>query len=174
MNYRYCPKCGSPLTHRLIDHHQRLVCTQCAFIFYQNSKPCVGALIIDQGKLLLVKRAGEPFKGYWDIPGGFLEAGEHPEAGARREILEETGLHIQLGKLLGIFMDKYETTGDATLNIFFTATIIGGQARASSDATHLRWFDLNALPEQIAFQSAGEVLALLRNGHSPGKPQLLY
>jgi ADP-ribose pyrophosphatase YjhB (NUDIX family) len=165
MRYLFCPKCGKPLTSRLIDQHERLACTRCFFIFYQNSKPCVGALILDRGKLLLVKRAGEPFKGYWDIPGGFLEAGEHPEAGVLREILEETGLHIQVGELLGIFMDIYETTGDPTLNIFYTATVSGGEARAGSDASGLQWFDLKALPQQIAFKSAHEVLALLRNGH---------
>jgi ADP-ribose pyrophosphatase YjhB (NUDIX family) len=166
MKYSFCPKCGSPLTLDLIDQHERLVCSDCTFIFYQNSKPCVGALILDQGKLLLVKRSQEPFKGYWDIPGGFLEAGEHPEAGVLREIYEETGLHIQLDKLLGFFMDIYQTTGDPTLNIFYTATPTGGEARAGSDATHLHWFDLHALPEQIAFKSAHEVLALLRNGHN--------
>ncbi len=112
-----------------------------------------------------MKRASEPFKGYWDIPGGFLEAGEHPEVGVLREIREETGLHIRLEKLLGIFMDVYQTTGDPTLNIFYTATVTGGEARAGSDATHVQWFDLNALPEQIAFKSAHKVLALLRNGH---------
>jgi ADP-ribose pyrophosphatase YjhB (NUDIX family) len=166
MRYLFCPKCGNPLSSRLIDDHQRLVCTGCTFIFYQNSKPCVGALILDEGKLLLIKRAGEPFRGYWDIPGGFLEAGEHPETGILREILEETGLQIQLGKLLGIFMDVYETTGDPTLNIFYTATVSGGEARAGSDASGLQWFDLKALPQQIAFKSAHEVLALLRNGHT--------
>ena len=165
MKYLFCPKCGSPLTSRLIDYHERLVCTRCAFIFYQNSKPCVGALIVDQDKLLLVKRAKDPFKGYWDIPGGFLEAGEHPEAGALREIHEETGLLIQLENILGIFMDTYGDSSEPVLNIFYTATVIGGEARAGSDASHLHWFDLNALPEQIAFESAGEVLALLRNGH---------
>jgi ADP-ribose pyrophosphatase YjhB (NUDIX family) len=164
MNYSFCPKCGGALTSRLIDQQQRLVCTQCNFIFYQNSKPCVGALIIDQGKLLLVKRAREPFKDYWDIPGGFLEAGEHPETGVRREIFEETCLHIQLGEMLGIFMDIYYTSGDPILNIFYVASVAGGEARAGSDATHVQWFDLDALPEQIAFKSAHEVLALLRNG----------
>jgi ADP-ribose pyrophosphatase YjhB (NUDIX family) len=165
MKYSFCPKCGSPLTNRLIDHHERLVCADCTFVFYQNSKPCAGALIVDQGKLLLVKRATEPFKGYWDIPGGFLEAGEHPEPGVQREIFEETGLHIQLDQFLGIFMDVYYTSGDPTLNIFYVASVVGGEARAGSDATQVQWFDLGALPEQIAFQSAHEVLALLRNGH---------
>lgn len=150
---------------QLVDQHERLVCNDCSFVFYQNSKPCAGVLIIEKDTLLLIKRAIEPFKGYWDIPGGFLEPGEHPEIGAVREILEETGLHVQLGELLGIFMDVYETTGDPTLNLFYTATIAGGEARAGSDAAHLHWFDLDALPQQIAFKSAHKVLALLRNGY---------
>jgi 8-oxo-dGTP diphosphatase len=165
MKYSFCPKCGGRLAIQLIDQHERLVCSGCGFVFYQNSKPCVGALVMDQGKLLLIKRAIAPFKGYWDIPGGFLEPGEHPETGVVREILEETGLHIQLGELLGIFMDVYETSGDPTLTIFYTATVAAGEARAGSDAMHLQWFDLEALPQQIAFKSAHEVLARLQNGH---------
>ncbi|NJN99012.1 MAG: hypothetical protein HC875_35430 [Anaerolineales bacterium] len=62
-------------------------------------------------------------------------------------------------------MDVYATTGDPTLNLFYTAVVTGGEARAGSDANGLQWFDLDALPEQIAFRSAHEVLALLRNGH---------
>ncbi|MBE7554651.1 MAG: NUDIX hydrolase [Anaerolineales bacterium] len=165
MKYSFCPKCGNRLGVQLIDQHERLTCSDCGFVFYQNSKPCAGVLVVDQNKLLLIRRAIEPFKGYWDIPGGFLEPGEHPEIGAVREILEETGLQVQLGELLGIFMDVYETTGDPTLNIFYTATVAGGEARAGSDAAHLHWFDLDALPHQIAFKSAHKVLALLRNGH---------
>lgn len=166
MKYSFCPKCGQPLTTRFVDEHDRLVCTACAFVFYQNSKPCVGALIVDQGRLLLVKRAAEPFKDYWDIPGGFLEAGEHPEAGVLREIHEETGLLIRLGEMMGFFMDIYGETEDPTLNIFYLAAVSGGQARAGSDATQVQWFNLDALPEQIAFKSAHEVLTLLRGGET--------
>jgi ADP-ribose pyrophosphatase YjhB (NUDIX family) len=166
MKYSFCPKCGGNLGLQLIDHYERLVCSQCHFIFYQNSKPCVGALIVEQGQLLLIKRASEPYQGYWDIPGGFLEAGEHPEDGAKREILEETGLHIELGELVGIFMDTYSTTHDAILNLYYLAKVSGGETRAGSDATHVHWFDLNALPANIAFDSAHEVLNLLKNGYS--------
>ena len=75
MQYSFCLKCGQPLNTRLIDNVERLVCSSCEFVFYQNSKPCAGVLVLDQNKVLLVKRAVEPFKDYWDIPGGFLEAG---------------------------------------------------------------------------------------------------
>lgn len=57
-------------------------CGVCGKWHYHNSKPCAGALVVRDGKVLLAQRGVEPFKGYWDIPGGFLEAGEHPEHGA--------------------------------------------------------------------------------------------
>ena len=94
MTYPFCPNCGGPLGLRVPagDSHERLVCDNCAFIFYQNSKPCAEALVLRDGKVLLAQRAVEPFHGAWDIPGGFLENGEHPQDGVVRELREETGL----------------------------------------------------------------------------------
>jgi ADP-ribose pyrophosphatase YjhB (NUDIX family) len=162
MRYSFCPKCGQPLNIRRLDGIERLVCSSCGFIFYQNSKPCSSVLALEGGKLLLVKRAIEPFKDYWDIPGGFLEAGEHPEAGALREMAEETGLQVRLIDNLGVFMDTYGHSGDPTLNFCYVAEVIGGQARPASDASRLDWFDLQALPAKIAFGWAQQALALLR------------
>lgn len=163
MQYSFCPKCGRRLSLRLIDQHERLVCSGCGFIFYQNSKPCVGVLVVEDNRLLLVQRAIEPFKGYWDIPGGFLEAGEHPEAGAIRELQEETGLLIEPVQILGIFMDTYGPGQEPVMTIFYIAQVAGGELRPGSDAAALQWFELEDLPEKIAFSSAQEALELLRN-----------
>lgn len=153
--YRYCPRCGGALQtrhpHGLADEPAQPTCSRCGFIFWQNSKPCAGVLVIDEGRLLLVRRRFEPFKGCWDVPGGFLAEGEHPEAGAVRELKEETGLDIHLTGLIGIFMDVYETSGDATLNVFYSGEVASGMAAAGSDATDLRWFAIEDIPEQIAF-----------------------
>ncbi len=151
MKYSFCPKCGQHLTTRTLDGLERMVCSSCAFVFYQNSKPCSSVLVLRSKQVLLVQRGVDPFKGYWDIPGGFLEAGEHPEAGAIREIAEETGLKIKLIDDLGVFMGIYGITGDHTLNFCYVAEIIGGKPQAASDALALQWFDLQALPEKIAF-----------------------
>ena len=166
MQYSFCPKCGRPLELRLIDGRERLVCSECSFVFYQNSKPCSSVLAIDQGRLLLVKRAIEPFKDYWDIPGGFLEAGEHPEAGAIREVAEETGLLVKLIDQIGVFMDIYGATGEHTLNFCYVAEVIGGQPRAASDATQLGWFRYDTLPEKIAFGWSLQALALFRQKYT--------
>jgi ADP-ribose pyrophosphatase YjhB (NUDIX family) len=128
---------------------------------FQNSKPCIGVIILDKDRLLLVRRAIEPFKDYWDIPGGFLEVGEHPEAGAVREVREETGLVIKPTETLGIFMDVYGSKQVSTLNICYIANIIGGQPYVGSDAAEMEWFPVNALPDNIAFQWARDALQLL-------------
>jgi 8-oxo-dGTP diphosphatase len=138
------------------------LCAACGFIFYQNAKPCASVLVLHQGRLLLVKRGIDPYRGWWDIPGGFLEADEHPETGAVREAREETGLLIRPVELLGIFMDTYGSSGDYTLNLCYVAELLGGQAHPASDVTELRWFDLQELPDQVAFDWSQEALAMLK------------
>ncbi len=118
--------------------------------------------MLKDGALLLVRRAAEPFKDYWDIPGGFIEPLEHPEACARREVMEETGLEIRIKKLLGVYPDTYGNEPRATLNFYFVAEAVGGTEQAASDATALCWFRLDELPDRIAFFHARRVLDDLR------------
>lgn len=159
-SYNFCSYCGSKVVFKYVEHSgkEREVCTSCGWVFYRNSKPCVGALVTDGDKVLLVRRAREPFKGYWDIPGGFLEAGEHPQEGLVREVREETGLEVRPTEILGIFMDKYGSTGEDTLNIHYVAQVVGGEPRAGSDATELKWFDKKNLPGKVAFRNGREAL----------------
>ncbi len=63
----------------------------------------VGGVIIDQGRTVLIKRASEPLRGQWSIPGGMLELGESLQDGVAREILEETGLQVRVGELIEVF-----------------------------------------------------------------------
>jgi len=163
MPYAFCPDCGGRLEDRVLDDHPRRVCRECGFILYENSKPCVGVLVVRDGKLLLVERAIEPFKGYWDVPGGFLEPGEHPEAGSIRELREETGLTVRPTELLGVWMDVYGERQEPTLNLCYLAEAVGGEAVAGSDASALHWFPLTDLPEQIAFAWEAEAIAVLKS-----------
>jgi 8-oxo-dGTP diphosphatase len=119
-------------------------------------------LVVRYGKVLLVQRAVEPFKGHWDIPGGFLNSNEHPAEAARREMLEETGLAVVPTEVLGFYMDVYGEEEFHTLNICYLARPTDGEARAGSDAVRLRWFPLDDLPEKIAFNWEREALELLR------------
>jgi 8-oxo-dGTP diphosphatase len=98
----------------------------------------------------------EPYRGWWDIPGGFLAPGEHPAMGAAREVLEETGLVVEPGELLGIWMDTYGAGDELahTLNCYYVARVVGGVERPADDAAELGWFGPDHLPAEIAFAHA--------------------
>ncbi|MFN0072976.1 MAG: NUDIX hydrolase [Chloroflexota bacterium] len=131
----------------------RFDCTRCDRPLYENSRPCAGVVVVRDHRVLLAKRGIEPLKGYWDIPGGFLEAGEDPAAGAVRELLEETGLHIELHELLGMFVDRYGAGDHAlfTLNIYFLADAPDGEPQPEDDVAELAWFGRYELPDALAF-----------------------
>lgn len=160
---RFCPRCAGTLEVRSVEHdgHERLVCRACGHILYKNSSPCASAIVVDGGRVLLVRRGREPFLGYWDIPGGFLEPGEHPEDGARRELLEETGLHVRLTHLIGVYMDVYGPEQTPTLNFFYEADRIAGEPVAGDDAAAFAWFARDALPplDEVAFDCCRRALA---------------
>jgi 8-oxo-dGTP diphosphatase len=123
----------------------------------------------DAGKALLARRAGDPFRGYWDLPGGFLEEGEHPLDALRRELREETGLEVEPERFLGIWVDRYgdEVDAHATINLYWTARVASGEPEPADDVTELAWFAPDELPpaEELAFHIA-EVLAIWRQQHA--------
>ncbi|EHR49259.1 ADP-ribose pyrophosphatase [Saccharomonospora marina XMU15] len=102
----------------------------------------VGGIVHDeQGRLLLVRRANEPARGRWSLPGGRVEAGETDATAVARELREETGLSVRPGALLGtLFRGPYE--------IFDYACVVqGGQLLAGDDADEVRWVDAEAFEE---------------------------
>lgn len=160
----YCPACGTPLVSQVVDHRPRRVCPACGRIHWRNAKPCAGALVVRNGKVLLVRRAVEPFLGHWDIPGGFCEVDEHPTETAIREVREETGLEIELTGLLGLWLDDYapadstDGEGNATLNVYYLARPLTRSLRAGDDADGMAWFAPKALPQRIAFANGRQAL----------------
>ncbi len=127
----------------------REVCPACGFVAFRNAKPCVVLLIERDRKLLLVRRRIDPYRGWWDIPGGFLEEDEHPREGAVREAREETGLRIAIDELVGVYLDR---SGDYyTLNLAYRTHVVAGRERAGDDADALAWFAPRELPKRIAY-----------------------
>jgi 8-oxo-dGTP diphosphatase len=111
--------------------------------------PCVGAVIKDsEGRLLLIKRGHEPGAGLWSLPGGRIKPGETDQQAVAREVLEETGLHVECGRLLG--SAELPGTGDSVIVVSdYLAVVTGGQLAAADDAADARWVtaaDLPALP----------------------------
>jgi 8-oxo-dGTP diphosphatase len=164
--WRFCPVCGAEI---VVEDEARAECSRCGFRAWASSKPTACAVVVESGRVLLARRAGEPFRGYWDLPGGFLEEGEHPLDGIRRELREETGLDIEPLEFIGVWMDRYGDAEDAhaTLNLYWTARVLGGEARAADDVTELRWFGAEELPlaDELAFHVA-DVLAAWREQHA--------
>jgi ADP-ribose pyrophosphatase YjhB (NUDIX family) len=165
--WRFCPVCASEIG---VEDGAQAECPGCGFRAWASSKPTACAVVVDEeGRLLLARRANEPAKGKWDLPGGFLDEGEHPLDALRRELREETGLEVEPGEFLGIFMDRYgdDEHAHATLNLYWAARVLGGEAVAADDVSELAWFRPDELPPagQIAFHIA-DVLAAWREQHA--------
>ena len=161
--WRICPRCGAELGHA----DGRVDCAVCGFVMYANPAPTACALVVDdRGRLLLGRRAHEPYRGRWDIPGGFLEEDEHPLDCLRRELREETGLDVEPGEFFGVWMDRYGPGENepVTLNLYWTARVTGGEAKAADDVAELRWFEPDELPgpEELAFRTVVDVLGAFR------------
>lgn len=161
--HHFCPCCGGALETRMPQQMSLQICVVCGRSHYRNAKPCAATLILRDHHVLLVRRAVEPGKGLWDIPGGFLEEAESPELGARREAQEETGLEVRLLDFLGFYLDEYVFQGEkfTILNIYFVADA-RGEPCAGDDADLCAWFPLTALPETMAFAHETQVLGDLR------------
>lgn len=109
----------------------------------------VDALIVFEGKLVLIRRGNPPFKNHFALPGGFVEVGETVEAAVVREAKEETGLDIEIIKLLGVCSDPLRDPRGHTVSVCYLAKG-RGKLKAGSDAKDIRLFGLNEIPE-LAF-----------------------
>lgn len=169
-NFKYCPLCGSLLLypHRGIESAPR--CGKCGKIFYSAPHPTVNAIIVDEkGKILLTRRKYEPMKGYWDVPGGFVNIGESLEEGLRREIYEELKVEIEIERLIGSFPSTYGEEGIPIIGMFYLAKIVGGTPVAGSDVSEFKWFGRDKIPARVAFEDGRRALKKWREQDFPRK-----
>lgn len=152
----FCMYCGQAL-----EELPPTGCPVCHEPLWLNPKPSASALIVEDDAVLLVKRANEPWRDSWDIPGGFCDPAEHPEATAIREVREEVGLEIEITRFLGIWMDVYpdpraargERPVESTLNIYYLARAeLPDQYLINpSEVKEARYFKSSELPTALAF-----------------------
>lgn len=168
-DWNYCPHCGSPLVRRERFGALRPLCEGCDFVAFADPKVTVAVLIEQEGRVLLGKRAFEPGQGLWCLPGGYMDYGERVREAAAREALEETGLTVHIGALLGVW-DWYfgdEATGKQGIVLLFRATVEAGEAQAADDMGELGWFAPDALPP-LAFPSDEAVIVQACRGEGVG------
>jgi 8-oxo-dGTP diphosphatase len=164
--WAYCPRCRRELTR----HDNVVECGSCGFLLYGHSAVTASALPEDgAGRVLLARRGIDPGRGLWDAVGGFVDEGEHPLDALRREVLEETGLSFDAERLHGIWMGRYGVDERATVNLFWSGRLGGGEPRPADDVAELRWFGHDELPppSELAFDGLiDDVLRAWRNEHT--------
>lgn len=145
--YRFCPKCAGEFEHK---GGNWLKCTSCGYNFFVNAAPAAGVFIIDEeNRVLLAKRKFDPKKGTWQTPGGFMHPGEIPEDAIMREVEEELGVKIKLGKYVGCMPETYDYGGVILpfLGVYFTATIIKGEIETKDDVAEARFYSLQEISD---------------------------
>ncbi|HTP02051.1 MAG TPA: NUDIX domain-containing protein [Anaerolineales bacterium] len=115
------------------------------------------AVLLEQdGRVLLVRRVNEPFRGKWTLPAGFVDAGEDPARAAERECEEETGLVVRATAVLDIIAGKEHPRGSDFV-IVYRGEIISGILNPADDADEAKWFGPDELPE-LAFRATEAIL----------------
>jgi 8-oxo-dGTP diphosphatase len=150
---RFCWRCGTALAER-----PPTACGSCGQGHFNNPKPAADAVLVHDGRVLLARRAQDPWRDRWDIPGGFCDAGEHPILTAERELMEETGMRGRAVTLIGTWIDTYgepqpDGIQETTLNL---AYLVRAQSTEPSgpldhETVETAWFPLDGLPDELAF-----------------------
>ena len=148
---RFCPLCGANMADKIVmpDRSRRKVCSSCGFVLFPGPKLVAGCLVVDAGKVLLIKRGIEPALGKWTFPGGYVDSDESAPEGAVRETREEVGMNVVLGDLLGVFTDA----GNPALTLVVYLAAPGVEAPGlSEEATEARYFGVDEIPwHDLAF-----------------------
>ncbi len=155
---KFCIRCGTELGSKEWGGRVRPACPNCGWVYFADPKVAVSVLVEQDGAVLLVQRKMKPRRGFWTLPGGFMDAGEDPAAAAARECLEETGLVVAVGDLIQYNAGREHQRG-ADLVLIFAAKVVGGQLQAGDDAGQAVFFQRNALPE-LAFTATQQVLII--------------
>jgi ADP-ribose pyrophosphatase YjhB (NUDIX family) len=166
---RFCSRCGARLSFGPVEgeERERLSCPSCGFVFYVNPRLVVTTLpITETGEVMLIRRGIAPGYDKWAQPGGFLEIDETVRDAAVRETLEETGLIVEPGAIVGL----YSRVQAAVVVVAFEARIVGGATTITRESLETRPFAPDAIPwPEIAFETS---LRALRDWVARVRPDL--
>jgi 8-oxo-dGTP diphosphatase len=158
VEFCFCPICSDALVTLPTGPDQgRMGCQRGHFVHYDNPAITAFAFVQHDGRYLILERDQEPYRGRWDLPGGFVEAGESPAEAVQREILEETGLCIEALTIIGGYTSRYGDEGKWTVDIGFHCRASSGNLSLSAESSAAEWVSIERMP-RLAF--AGERSAL--------------
>ena len=151
MNHlKYCSNCSAENIYSYIDGNYRYHCKECSTIHYENPKPTATIICMNNNQILLAKRAFEPAKGEWGLPGGFMELNETLYEAAKRELKEETNLEGEVTSILSTCSHYGSIFGDILLICVIMNVNDFSNMKAEDDVEELLFFDIHDLPE-LAF-----------------------
>jgi ADP-ribose pyrophosphatase YjhB (NUDIX family) len=155
---RFCSRCGGELAFGPIEgeERERLACPSCGFVCYVNPRLVVTTMpVAESGEVILIRRGIAPSLGQWAQPGGFLEIDETVRDAALRETLEETGLEVEPGAIVGL----YSSVPAAVVVVAFESRIVGGAPAITRESLETRLFAPDAIPwPDIAFETSSRAL----------------
>jgi 8-oxo-dGTP diphosphatase len=145
----HCFQCGEILIEQAEEGKLREVCPRCGWTYYPQLRVGAGVLVEQDGRALLVQRTGEPWKGAWCFPAGFIEPGEPPEQAAAREIREETGLQVEITGLVDIYFYDDDPRGNGLL-LLYRGRRVGGEQQPTSETAQVQYFRPEEIPGDLA------------------------
>lgn len=138
------------------DDRERLVCTECGFVLYDNPKIVVGSVARRGDKILMCRRAIDPRRGFWTLPAGYLELNETTRAGAEREAWEEARAKIAIESLLAI----YDIPRLSQVQLIYRARLVDDAIAPGPESLDVALFGWDEIPwDDIAFPSVHWALA---------------
>ena len=158
--FQFCPHCAAEMGERSVGGRVRRACHECGYVHFRDPAVGVAGVVVEDDRLLLVRRG--PFaskSGLWCIPCGYLDYGEDVRAGAAREVLEETGLIVEIGDPVWVASNTHDPA-KLTVGIWFDAEVVGGELAAGDDADDVGFFPISELPD-LAFDTDAELIAAL-------------
>jgi mutator protein MutT len=173
IDFAFCARWGARTTLTQTPHVRYRSCLRCRSDFYVNPRPCNAVILTNEkGEILLTRRAFDPAKGTWDLPGGFMDTGETAEESVKRECKEELGIEVENITYLCSGPDRYLFKGVNyhTLGFVFVATIKQGQyIKPLDDVAEVAYFAYTQIPwNELAFPILAETIHFYMkiNGHA--------